>query len=156
MTYWRLFYHLTWSTRGRMPMIQTSWMPNLHNVMAAKAHQLGAFVYAVGGMEDHVHLVASVPPTVSLAHFTGQVKGNSSHWVNHVIAAGDAQFAWQDEYGAVSFGAKQLDFVVKYVNGQAQHHQTGTTIALMERVEPEGDWVTRLQDQGSPASKIEH
>ncbi len=135
MTYWRLFYHLTWGTKGRLPLIETGWMPNLHNVIAAKARELGAFVYAVGGTQDHVHLVASIPPGISLSQFVGQVKGTSSHWVNHDMAP-DGHFAWQEEYGVLSFGGKQLDFVVEYVKSQAQHHDQGTVIALMERIDP--------------------
>ena len=88
-------------------------------------------VYAVGGIEDHVHLVASVPPSIALSEFVGQVKGNSSHFVNHEIKP-DYHFVWQGEYGVVSFGGKQLDMVVKYVKNQRQHHGARTTIAFLE------------------------
>jgi putative transposase len=62
MPYWRLFYHIIWGTANREPLIQTEFEAALHNVIAAKAKSLGAFVYAVGGIEDHIHLVASIPP----------------------------------------------------------------------------------------------
>ena len=85
MSYSRLFYHMIWGTKNREPLIQIEFEISLYNVIAAKAKDLGAFVYAVGGIEDHVHLVASVPPRIALADFIGQVKGNSSHWVNHEL-----------------------------------------------------------------------
>ena len=55
MPYWRLFYHFTWATKGRVLCIAPEWEADLHRVIVAKAKALGAIVYAVGGIEDHVH-----------------------------------------------------------------------------------------------------
>jgi len=136
MPYHRLFYHMVWGTKNREPFIQLEFEASLHNVIAAKAKELEAFVYAVGGIEDHVHLVASVLPKIALADFMGQVKGNSSHFVNHTLSL-SYHFQWQTEYGVVSFGGKQLDLVVKYVKNQRQHHAEGAIIPFLERVEAE-------------------
>lgn len=143
MPYWRLFYHFVWSTQNREPLIAPEWENSLHNVIVAKAQELGAFVYAVGGIQDHVHLVASAPPKIALATFIGQVKGNSSHFVNHELAVG-VHFAWQAEYGVVSFGGKQLDMIVKYTKSQRKHHAERTTIMMLERVTPEDKLETDL------------
>jgi len=127
---------MIWGTKNRESFIQIEFEESLHNVIAAKGKELGAFVYAVGGIEDHVHLVASVPPRIAPSDFIGQVKGNSSHFVNHELAL-NYHFKWQAEYGVVSFGGKQLDMVVKYVKNQRQHHLAGTIIPFLERVEVE-------------------
>jgi REP element-mobilizing transposase RayT len=127
---------MIWGTKNREPLIQAEFEGSLHNVIVAKGKSLGAFVYAVGGVDDHIHLVATVPPRIALADFIGQVKGNSSHWVNHELSL-SYHFNWQAEYGVVSFGAKQLDMVVKYARNQRQHHLNGTIIPFLERVEAE-------------------
>jgi REP element-mobilizing transposase RayT len=124
---------MIWGTKDREPLIQTEFEASLHNVLVAKAKKLNAFVYAVGGVEDHIHLVASVPPKIALSDFIGQLKGNSSHFVNHELSL-PYQFGWQRGYGIVSFGGKQLDIVVKYVKNQRQHHLEGTVIPFLERV----------------------
>jgi putative transposase len=113
MPYWRLFYHFVWGTKNGEPFIELGWEDSLHNVIAAKVVDLEAMVYAVGGVDNHVHLVVSVPPKVALSTFVGQVKGHSSHWVNHELRSHE-HFAWQAEYGVVSFGGMQLDMVVRY------------------------------------------
>jgi putative transposase len=136
MPYWQLFYHFVWGTKNGEPLIEPEWENSLHNVIAAKAADLGAFVHAVGGIETHVHLVASVPPKIALSKFIGQVKGNSSHFVNHELEI-ETHFAWQSEYGVVSFGAKKLDMVVKYVKSQRMHHAEETTMAMLESIMPE-------------------
>jgi putative transposase len=127
---------MIWGTKNREPFIQAEIGESVHNVIAAKGKSLSAFVYAVGGIEDHVHLVASVPPRIALADFIGQVKGNSSHFINNELSL-PYHFSWQAENGVVSFGGKQLDIVVKYVKNQRQHHLEGTIIAFLECVEVE-------------------
>jgi REP element-mobilizing transposase RayT len=131
MPYRRLFYHFVWGTRNHEPLIASEWETSLHNAIAAKSAELGAFVYAVGGTDTHVHLVASVPPRLALSTFIGQVKGNTSHFVNYELGV---NFAWQAEYGVVSFGGKMLDMVVRYTKSQRKHHADGTTIAMLEQV----------------------
>src|SRR5512133_846090 len=127
MTFWRLFYHIVWATKNRDPLIPVEAMPSLHSAKAAKATQMGASVHAVGGVEDHVHIVASVPPTLALTEFIRQMKGSSSHFANHQLAL-SSPFNWQSEYGVLSFDGKLLDKVVQYVKDQQAHHQYATTI----------------------------
>ena len=134
MPYSKLFYHFIWGTKHRLPLIDPAIESELYRVIAAKVKDLSGFLYAVGGTEDHVHLAASVPPKIAPAKFIGDVKGNSSHFVNHVIKP-DFEFYWQDEYGVLSFGEKNLPAVVRYIHNQKQHHADGTLIAAMERVD---------------------
>ena len=134
MPYWKLYYHFIWGTKNRFPLIDADLEPELHRVIAAKAKELDGFVYAIGGTEDHTHLAVSIPPKVALAKFIGDLKGNSSHYVNHVIKP-DFEFYWQDEYGVLSFGDKNLSAVVRYIHNQKQHHAEGTLISAMEKMD---------------------
>ena len=134
MPYWKLYYHFIWGTKNRMPLIESAIKPDLYRAIAAKAKDLGGFVQAIGGTENHVHLAVSVPPKVAPAKFIGDVKGNSSHYVNHVIKP-DFEFYWQDEYGVLSFAKKNLPAIVRYIHNQKQHHADGTLISSMERMD---------------------
>ena len=134
MPYWKLYYHFIWGTKNRLPLIDSTLEPELYRVIVAKAQKLKGFVHAIGGIEDHVHLGVSFPPKVVPAKFIGDVKGNSSHYVNHVIKP-DFEFYWQDEYGVLSFGERNLASVVRYIHDQKQHHAEGTLIAAMERTD---------------------
>ena len=134
MAYRRLFYHIIWGTKRGGGIIEAKWEETLYNVIVAQTLSLGAIVYAVGGIENHVHLAVSVPPGVALSKFIGQMKGSSSHFVNHTINQPDP-FAWQSEYGVVSFGEKQLDIVCHDVRNQREHHCRQTTIGFLERIE---------------------
>jgi putative transposase len=132
MPYWKLYYHFVWCTKNRLPLIDSVLEPALYRAIVAKVQKLGGFVHALGGIEDHVHLSVSIPPKLAPATFIGDVKGNSSHFVNYVIKP-EFEFHWQAEYGVVSFGERNLSSVVRYIHNQKQHHAEGTLIAAMER-----------------------
>jgi len=134
MPYSKLYYHFIWGTKNRFPYIDSGIEPEIYRAIVAKAQEMGGFVHAIGGIEDHIHLGVSIPPKLALAKFIGDVKGNSSHFENHVIKP-DFEFHWQDEYGVLSFGEKNLSAVVRYIHNQKQHHADGTLIAEMERID---------------------
>lgn len=133
MSYWRLYYHFVWGTKNRLPFIKPEIQTQLYATIAAKIQEMDGVVHAIGGVEDHAHLAVSVPPKIAVARFIGEVKGNSSHYVNHVLKT-DFQFRWQEEYGVLSFGAKNLPFVVAYIQNQRQHHAENNLYPDLERV----------------------
>lgn len=157
-----VYYHFIWAPRYREPVIEPRIESSLHGYMQAKAVELGATVFAVNGMSDHVHMVASVPPKLALVDFVGQVKGFSSHEVNRLL---DRRFRWQSEYGAFSFDRKRLPRYVAYVENQKRHHAERTTYRVLERTsvpavselrEPvllysDADWRRELEDLCSQA-----
>ena len=136
MPYWQLYYHIVWATHNREQLITANLEPALHKYLRGKGLALGGVVHAVGGIEDHVHIAVSVPPRLAIATFVGQLKGASSHWVNHLSGYPD-RFAWQNGYGVLSFGKSRKPFVVRYVQTQRQHHLTGNLVTAMEHIEVE-------------------
>ena len=134
MPYCQLFYHLVWATRGRLPLLTPEVEPRIYKLLVGKALGLGAAVFALNGVEDHVHMVVSVPPKLAVATFVGQVKGVTSARFNQASETGP-EFYWQEEYGAFTFDLKRMPSYVAYVRQQKQHHQGGTVIPILERVE---------------------
>ncbi len=98
---------------------------------------MGADVYVVNGMPDHVHIVASVPPSLALADWIKEIKGNSSHAINNTHP--DASLQWQAGYGILSFGQKTLGTVIDYVLGQKEHHAANTLIHGLEHADLKSD-----------------
>src|SRR5262245_44861953 len=74
-------------------------------------------------MPDHIHVVVSIPPRIAISAFVQQLKGESSHLLNHGVGReGQDLFRWQSQYGVVSFGERSLTDVVAYVQNQRTHH----------------------------------
>ncbi len=139
MPYWRLFYHVIWSTRDWEPMIDEEIERVIVRSIRTSASDHGAILHAVGLMPDHAHVAASIPPKVSISTFVGRLKGASAHAVNaSMTAATDNHFGWQAEFGVLSFGEKALPDVVSYVQNQRSRHATGRLWAALEQAgEPE-------------------
>ena len=79
----------------------------------------------VGGVADHVHIVTTLPRTVSQAQLIEEIKKASSKWIK-TLDARYRGFFWQRGYGAFSVSPSQLDAVVQYVEAQQEHHRTRT------------------------------
>ncbi len=132
MPYWRLFYHFVWTTRERLPLISEPVEQEVYALARKKAEELGGVVLALGGITDHIHLVASAPPRLSPAEFIGQIKGFTAMTFNKSHQGEDVLF-WQNEYGVFSFSKASLPKLISYVKRQKEHHQEGSLMAALER-----------------------
>ena len=137
MPYWRLFYHIVWATKKREPVLTPDVESIIHNHLLAKAVGLGATVFAVNGWEDHVHMVAAVPPKISLSKFIGQIKAVATAKFNK-SGHPQAPIYWQEQYAVFSFDRKRLPNYVRYVERQKEHHANHTTIPILERIDGQG------------------
>ncbi len=147
MPYHQLFYHMVWSTKNRLPLLTAESEAIIHNFLRTKAIGLGATVFAVGGIEDHVHVVASIPPKIAVAKFIGQIKAVASTIFNK-SGCSNTPFFWQKEYGVFSFDAKRLPNYIAYVERQKEHHAQGTTIPILERTTNGGVKLIREESRG--------
>ena len=79
MAFWRTYYHLIWAIQNRQPLITSTREKELYGYIIGKADYLGCIIHAIGGVEDHLHIVASIPPKLSIADFVKKIKGSSSY-----------------------------------------------------------------------------
>ena len=131
MPWCRLHYHLVWATRNREPLITLKEEEIIHTRLRAKADELRLVMHAVGGIEDHLHVVVSIPPALSVADCAKHLKGASARAVNQELSA-DSRFGWQAEYGAVTLGERSLPAAIDYVRKQREHHANGSVIEWYE------------------------
>jgi putative transposase len=134
MPYWKLYYHIVWSTKYRLPLIEPAWEEELYGYMRGKATALGCIPHAINGTTDHTHVVISIPPRLAVATVIGRLKGASSHRANEIFVA-NKSFAWQTEYGAFSVSENVLPYVIEYVNNQKQHHAENSIEMALESSE---------------------
>ena len=130
MPFWRSYYHIVWATKNREALIQPELEPRLFAYIVRKAAELDAYIYALNGWFDHVHLVTSIPPKIAVSHFVKDIKGSSSHDLN--LQGLEYKFAWQRGYGVLTLGQTQLVKAIAYVNEQKQHHRGETAIPWLE------------------------
>ncbi len=114
--------HCVFATKGRRPFIQPELQQRLWPYLGGIARENKITVLAVGGVEDHVHLLLSVPSTLSVAKAMQLLKGNSSKWIRDTFTD-QWKFEWQEGYGAFSIGVSGIGDTTKYIRGQADHHR---------------------------------
>jgi REP element-mobilizing transposase RayT len=131
-TYTRLVYHIVFATKGRVPVLTANVRQRVHEYIGGTVKGLNGVALAVGGTEDHVHVVVSLSATHCLADFVRELKKAASHWIRSEI--GMQSFAWQEGYGAFTVSNDVVPTAVAYVNDQEAHHRTEGSQAELLRL----------------------
>jgi putative transposase len=121
-TYTNLLYHIVFSTRERRPLITKEKQPRLYEYVGGIVRGLGGISLAIGGIEDHLHLLAKLRPDKALSSVLRDLKANSSGWMHDVFPE-VRDFSWQNGYGAFTVSASQTPYVEKYILNQESHHR---------------------------------
>ena len=129
--------HITWHTKLSDPVITGTIKARLHHFLEHTVRDTkGVIFHSIDGTEDQIHLVATVPASLLVSDWIGKLKGGSSFYINHEVA-NRKLLDWQQGYGVVSFGTKDLRWVIRYVKNQKEHHSNGTTNERLERTDSE-------------------
>ena len=121
-TYTDITCHLVFATKHRVRALDKARREDLFRFMWGVLKERKCHLYRIGGIEDHIHILTSVHPTVALASLVKELKTASSAWIK-----GEAVFPlfehWQEGYGAFSVAAKDRPGLIEYIKNQEQHHQ---------------------------------
>ena len=119
-TYVSGLVHCVFSTKNRRNAIAPGKLSDLWSYLGGIARKNLFKTIAIGGTENHVHILLSLPAAIPLAKAMQLLKDGSSKWMNET---GDGNFAWQEGYGAFTVGISQQSVTATYINSQAEHHQ---------------------------------
>jgi REP element-mobilizing transposase RayT len=111
--------HLVFSTKDRAKLIPKDLQPRLWAYAAGICKNHEILVHAIGGMDDHIHLLIQIPPSLSLADAVNAIKSNSSRWASEQ----GHKFAWQQGYAAFGVSASLIPTVVRYIQNQESRHK---------------------------------
>jgi putative transposase len=131
VSYTRLRYHIVTGTYQREPLITPSVEAVLYPALRVKAEDADGRVLQVGGIADHVHLVAALRPTRALSDFVRAVKTGSCAAVRESFGA--ESFRWQRGYAAFTVAPHDMRRVLDYVADQKKRHATGQVWSVYER-----------------------
>ncbi len=115
----QVYIHCVFSTKNRVPMISKGIQDDLHKYIVGTATNLGSFVNAIYANPDHIHILCTLPRTITIAELISKIKSSSSKWLK---TKGIANFSWQGGYGAFSVSSSKLEIVKRYILNQEVHH----------------------------------
>src|SRR5262245_28277224 len=114
MAYVSSYFHCVFSTKDRRPFINAQLQDRLWPFLGGIARQHSMKAISIGGVQDHVHLLLSLPATMPISKAMQLIKGASSKWV-HETFPDQRLFAWQTKYGAFSVSVSQVDKIIHYI-----------------------------------------
>src|SRR5947208_16223775 len=121
----KVILHIVFSTKDRKPWLESDIRARMHGYLATICRDLGGELVHVGGVADHVHIVTTLPRTLSQSELIEQLKKVSSKWIKAVDTRYRG-FFWQRGYGAFSVSPSQLEAVLQYIETQQEHHRNRT------------------------------
>jgi putative transposase len=121
-TFSNLLYHIVYSTKDRVPSIVGDLREPLYEYMGGIIRGERGILLEIGGVPDHVHLLAKFKTDVAVSMMVQKIKGKSSGWVNE-RSSDTGHFEWQAGYGIFSVSESLVDKVRRYIRNQEKHHK---------------------------------
>ena len=112
--------HAVFSIKERRPLIRPAFRDDLFSYMGGIANERKAVPLAVGGIEDHAHMLLGLRSWHRLDYLLRDIKSGSSKWVGEER---DAVFKWQRGYAAFSVSPDRIESVRRYILNQEEHHK---------------------------------
>jgi putative transposase len=122
-TYRQIFYQIIFGTKNRKPTISKTNDEELYKYIGGIINNKKCKLYQINGIEDHIHIMSDLHPTVCLSDYVKDIKVASSLWMKE-----SGMFrvfeGWQDGYGAFTYSVNEKDILINYIKNQKEHHKT--------------------------------
>jgi putative transposase len=121
-TFTQIYYHIVFSTKNRERVLPANKRDDLFRYAWGILKNKDCHLYRINGVEDHVHILTSLHPTIALADLVKDIKTSTSSWIkqNNFFPGFDH---WQDGYGTFTVSHSDKDDVIEYIKGQEEHHK---------------------------------
>jgi putative transposase len=121
-SYVQFYTHIVFHTKNNMKFIREEIEDELYSYLGGILRNNKSIPLQIGGTSDHIHMLCTLPKTMTPADLVEEVKKSSSKWIK-TKGSLYKNFYWQDGYGGFSVGWSQVDIVKKYIRNQKQHHR---------------------------------
>lgn len=124
-TYTQIYIQIVFAVKGRQNLISKEHREELHKFITGIVSNRSQKLFAIFAMPDHVHILVSIHPNISISDLVRDIKAGSSKFINDSKWI-NGKFNWQEGYGAFSYSKSGVDNVVKYILNQEEHHKNKT------------------------------
>ena len=121
-TYTQIYYHIVFSTKARQRCLIKDRRDDVFRYIWGIIKNNKCHLYRINGMEDHIHILTSLHPTICLSNLVKDIKVSSSKWIKNNGVFSNFS-SWQDGYGAFTDNDKAKDRLIEYIKNQDTHHK---------------------------------
>ena len=121
-SYRQILYHLIFRTKDGRKTILPEHSRELYAYLMGIIKNKNCFLYRINGMEDHLHILCDLHPTIALADYVRDIKTSSSIWLKQSGKFPDF-IGWADGYAALTYAWKDKEIIVNYIKNQQEHHK---------------------------------
>jgi len=124
-TYSQIFIQIVFSVKSRKNLIPEENLEEVFEYITGIIRNKGQKPIIVGGVSNHLHVFIGLKPGITVSGLVRDIKNNSTNFINQQDWIRE-KFAWQNGFGAFSYGNSQVEQVFNYIKNQAEHHKTKT------------------------------
>lgn len=143
MAYRQILYHIIFRTKYNAKVINHENSEYLYRYIWGTIKQQKGVLYQINGMEDHIHLLSDLHPSVALADFIKVIKTASSRWIKTTPYFPGFE-NWARKYCAITYSTKEKETIIRYIKNQREHHKKESFKDEMKRIFKEHD----IEDNG--------
>ncbi len=121
--YTSMFFHIVWATKNRQPYINSKFKKLLYEYIGKTATFKGWHLLAVGGIDNHIHILIQKTSRYTISEVVCVIKSNSSRFIRDTFLK---DFSWQGGYGVFTVDISSLPRIKKYILNQEEHHKQMT------------------------------
>ena len=131
-TYTKLNLHIVFHTKSTGVTIRKEDLPQVFAYIGGVIKNIGGYPVTIGGVSNHIHILATMPKTMSVSVFVQKIKANSSRWIKSIDNYYES-FVWQEGYGAFCVSPSLLKKTILYIESQEEHHNKESVRAEFKR-----------------------
>ena len=121
-----LIYHIIWRTKRSEPTIAEEYEKELYAYILGYCRNKGAHLIRIGGMPDHIHILTTIRPDISVSEFVQVMKVESSKWLKTQREHFPYFDGWANGYAAFSYAERDKEMIRHYIMKQKTHHKSTT------------------------------
>ena len=124
-THKQIYYQIVFGTKHRQPTIAREYDEYLYRYITGIIKEKNCHLYRINGIEDHVHIVSDLHPTIRLSDYVKDIKVASNEWIKN-SGLFPLFTGWADGYGVFTYSIREKEMIINYVKNQKEHHQHET------------------------------
>jgi REP element-mobilizing transposase RayT len=137
-SYRQILYHIVFRTKNSRKTLSLEHNDKLYAYIMGIIKKKNCHLYRINGMQEHIHILSDLHPSMALADLMREIKTSSSVWLKQQSDFKKFE-GWADGYAALTKSYHDKIRVLKYIKNQQDHHKTESFSNELRRlIEEEG------------------